>query len=338
MWWEPPDRASQETAEVVRRMAGRYFEHVDIAHETGAQLVWGIGSGLDVDGRWRPLVLVDYEAFARAGVFPPLARTTFGNLREAVPDTEVWGLLFGWEIPPDTLVEVVTRPVPGVASGQVVEEAAPARRHAIVGLTCMLKRTGDIDFITAGHLVDGAQARVVVTNNDYYPHPTIAEGTVVAWSDPYKEGPAGGFDYAVVQVDRGGVEPYIPVVPHPTPVQPYVPINALMLRQGWQQAGAQRYGMVTGALNQVGDGDRQWRSCWMLGPSFLLNRGDSGTLLVTMDAAGHGDKILGHFVGGSYWPDREGLVHLYVQDFSESLKAGLEDEIMDWRGSSWQAS
>lgn len=328
MWWEPRDPASQETATVVSQIAERYFEHVEASHEEREQpeqLVWGIGSGLDLDGRWRPLVLLSQEALARAEVFPPLGRSTIGALREALRINEVWGLLDEWQLPPQTLVEAVTRPVPawnGVEPGQLVEEAAPSNRHATVGLTCRLKRTDDVGFVTAGHLVDRGRSQVVVTGRSYTGQPKRISGTVVAWSDPYKSGPIGGFDYAVVQADDG-VTFVNNAGPQPAPVPPYVPLNALILRDGWQ-GGGPSYGMVTGALTQVGDGDRQWRSCWMLGPSFLLDRGDSGTLLMTMTAEGHPDRILGHFVGGSYWPGTRGLVHLYVQDFSECLQGGYK--------------
>jgi hypothetical protein len=77
--------------------------------------------------------------------------------------------------------------------------------------------------------------------------------------------------------------------------------------------------MVSGALNQLGDANRQWLSCWSCGPSGILAQGDSGSVAVGMGPGSYRGKLFGHFVGGSYWPGYPQLVHLYVQDLGETL-------------------
>jgi hypothetical protein len=81
-----------------------------------------------------------------------------------------------------------------------------------------------------------------------------------------------------------------------------------------------QYGMIDAALNQHGDTARQWLNCWSLGPSYLLDLGDSGT--VALAAQPRPCTVFGHFVGGQRWPGGR-LVHQYVQDLETCLTAGL---------------
>jgi hypothetical protein len=88
-----------------------------------------------------------------------------------------------------------------------------------------------------------------------------------------------------------------------------------------------QFAMVNGALDQLGDTTRQWANCWSLGPSFTLQLGDSGSVVLGAGPGPSFDHVFGHFVGGSYWPGRPGLVHLYVQDLESCLQLGLNQHI-----------
>jgi hypothetical protein len=88
----------------------------------------------------------------------------------------------------------------------------------------------------------------------------------------------------------------------------------------------QKVMMVSGALNQIGDANRQWANCWWLAPSYALQLGDSGSLAIG-GGPGPYQHVFGHFVGGSYWAQPPGLVHLYLQDLESCLRAGLNAHI-----------
>jgi hypothetical protein len=98
------------------------------------------------------------------------------------------------------------------------------------------------------------------------------------------------------------------------PQPPYAPID-VEIYSAWS---GNQYGQISGALNQLGDANRQWEACWQVGPSHLLTVGDSGSLVLVASGT-HSGTVLGHFVGGSYWHRRPGFIHQYVQDLDRCV-------------------
>jgi hypothetical protein len=176
-------------------------------------------------------------------------------------------------------------------------------------------------FVTAGHLVNGQGAQVSVVD---YHGALIGSGTVNDWSDPITQGVAGGYDYAVVLLDKPQV---IHPLGHfgpmgaPVPAGPILPYNVQYVGRH-----ANTWSMVNGALAKLGNPTRQWLNCWSAGPCSQLWLGDSGTVVRGFGAGSHQGKIFGHFVGGSFW--RAGsFIHQYIQDLEQTNQAGLAQAI-----------
>src|SRR5262245_4623170 len=207
MWWEPADEAELPVAREVERLLWQYRDHLAdtryVGH--GRQLVWGIGSAQDGEGRRRhPLVLASYEALTAAGAPLMTGRYSWRELdrllgREPGPVGE---LLRHWVLSPDSLVEIAARPLPAtrIDATDVVVETQTRTQQATVGLPCTLTASGERAFITAGHLVTGNKAKVEIgaTGSGGL---TWVTGEVVHWSDPITAGINGGYDYAVVRLD-----------------------------------------------------------------------------------------------------------------------------------------
>ncbi|MCX5449903.1 hypothetical protein [Streptomyces nigrescens] len=143
------------------------------------------------------------------------------------------------------------------------------------------------------------------------------------WADPIKAGSAGGYDYAIVRLVDA--QDSIALVAHSgtqtAPRRPYQAMNVDVFggASGW------RRGIVSGALSQLGDSQRQWLSCWQFAPSFLLQDGDSGSLALGVTAP-YQYRVFGHFVAGCGVP-KQGFAHQYVQDLRSCLADGLESDI-----------
>ena len=299
-----------------------------LAELEGDPAVWGVGSAVGITGGWLPLILVSHEALVPSSPNIPIGmQTNLLDFMLGVPyANRVIATLRAWEPSPRTLVRVTTRPVAAsrVGSGSYVREvlsshAAGPARFATAGLPCRVGPSATLNgFITAGHLVSQVNALVEVAGEDANGQPAWIRGTVRHWSDPASNPPTGSWDYAVVVLDNGAaVDPVSHSGCQPAPSPPYVAFNVSLNGA----VSPQRYGMVDAALNQHGDTTRQWLNCWSLGPSYLLDLGDSGTVAL---AAGQGARtVFGHFVGGQQWPGGQGLVKLYVQDLASCLAAGL---------------
>jgi hypothetical protein len=337
MWWQPDEFSEQVRADV-DRLLGNYRRHVagddfrvhvfgDIA-QPGAegQLVWGLGSAPDEQGRWtRVLLLVSHEALLAEDYAVPVGQCTFEELFDRAAGSTLRGLLEEWGVPPSSVLQVTTRPMAAagsVVSGDLVQEAAPGSRQATVGVPCQILATGEPAFLTAGHLVNGAGDRVDVAATGQGGQ-TWVRGVVTHWSDPATSG-VGGYDYAVVRLTdpRDQMLSVVHGGPAGAPAPPVAPIDVSIYAA---QSGPQ-VGLVSGALCELGDGARQWLACWQVAPSGLLAVGDSGSLVLGASGSSSG-KVLGHFVGGSYWAGGPGLIHLYVQDLDSCLNSGLKNLI-----------
>ncbi|QIS03726.1 hypothetical protein F5X71_16615 [Nocardia brasiliensis] len=294
-----------------------------------SQLVWGVGSAPDPSGRWNSeLVLVECAALGPDSGITVGRYTAFDLLRRVDPraqrrfaDAPALQLLIDWRIGPTTLIDVTTRPLPTAAQVQLrdlVRENAVPNRTATVGLSCTLAATKSPAILTAGHLVTGVGDRVQLYASGQQT-PVWVDGVVVHWSDPAVTGTAG-YDYAVVELldQRNQILSVFHTGPAGPPRPPYAPIDVA----AYGATSGTRTGQISGALTQLGDATRQWCECWQIGPSYLLAPGDSGGLVLGTSGA-HSGKVLGHFVGGSYWPNQPGLVHQYVQDMASCLNSGL---------------
>lgn len=328
MWWQP-DEDARALRTGVDALLDNYRAHVAGGfRELGLPdlSVWGVGSAPDGAGRWtRALVIVSYEALAATGGEVPVGRYGYSELFDLVGRSTVRSLLDGWRVPRDGVFDVATRPLPAagqVVSGDLVQEAGSGSRQATVGVPCQLKLTAEPAFLTAGHLVSGVGDRVDVAATGGGAQ-TWVRGEVANWSDPAISGLAD-YDYAVVRLIDAG-DQLLSVVHNGAagaPTAPYQPIDVAIYSA---QSGPQN-GQVSGALAQLGDSTRQWLTCWQVGPSGLLTLGDSGSLVLGTSGASAG-KVLGHFVGGSYWSRSPGLINLYVQDLDSCLTAGLGQSI-----------
>ena len=326
MWWETvEDQRSDPLRANVAELTERFRQHVaDSAERPDQQLIWGVGSAPDADGRWaNELVLVAREALGAESELD-VGRYRATDVIERLVRSPVWLLLRDFPIETTTLIDVTTRPLAAAAVGipDLVREAAAPNRTATAGLPCMLNSTNTPAFITAGHLVSAVGDLVDIFATGHG-SPTWVRGRVVHWEDPATTS-AAGYDYAVVEllaehdqilsVTHAGVAG--------PPHAPYAPIGAA----AYGAVSGSRTGQISGALTQLGDATRQWSSCWQIGPSYLLTLGDSGSVVLGTTGK-HTGKVLGHFVGGSYWAQGPGLIHQYVQDLDACLQAGLNRHI-----------
>ncbi|WP_433580081.1 hypothetical protein [Nocardia brasiliensis] len=330
MWWSPVDEESETLRRNVDTLTTRYRDHLDaVANGRTPQLVWGVGSAPDPSGRWNnELVLVECGALGPDSGITVGRYTAFELLQRVDPraqrrfaEAPALQLLIEWRIGPATLIDVTTRPLPAAAQVQprdLVREHAVPNRTATAGVPCIRTATNTPAIVTAGHLVTGVGARVQIYASGQRT-PSWIEGIVTHWSDPAVTGGAG-YDYAVVELrnQRDQILGVHHTGPAGTPRPPYAPIDVT----AYGAISGSRAGQISGALAQLGDVTRQWSACWQLGPSYLLALGDSGGLVLGTSGA-HSGKVLGHFVGGSYWPNRPGLVHQYVQDMASCLDSGL---------------
>lgn len=337
MWWEPADEAETPVAREVERLLWLYRDHVaDTRYiDHGRQLVWGIGSAQDSEGRWRhPLVLASYEALTAAGGPPSIGRYSWADLngvlgRESGPVGE---LLRDWELNSDALVEIAGRPLPAsrVDATDVVVEVQTRTQQATVGLPCTLTASGEPAFITAGHLVTSNKAKVEIgaTGSGGL---TWVTGEVVHWSDPITAGINGGYDYAVVRLDdkQDTIGPITHSGAQPAPTPPYQVLTVDVY--GRTPAPVRRSGSVTAAIAQLGDATRQWLNCWQFASQLAMQQGDSGS--VALGSAGpSANLVFGHFVGmsvmvGSPAVAGQRAAHQYVQDLRSCLAAGLDQHI-----------
>lgn len=325
MWWDPQNAQQAETRQQVDRLLTGYRGM--LSQLDGEPPVWGVGSAVGVTGEWLPLILVSHDELIQTDPGIPVgAQMTYQDLvGRFTAVNRVVTTIGAWGPVGQVLVRAATRPIPAsrTGSGSVVREvpnppAAGPPRVATVGLPC---RVGPVTmlngFITAGHLVSQVGDRVQVAGTDDDGQPVWIGGTVAHWSDPAATAPIGEWDYAVVELDgRATVDPVAHAGCQAAPTLPHVPFNVSL--DG--AVSRHQYGMVDGALNQLGDTSRQWLNCWSLAPSYLLKLGDSGSVAL---AAGPGaPTVFGHFVGGQQWAGY-GLLHLYVQDLASCLAAGL---------------
>ncbi|MFG2328746.1 hypothetical protein ACGFMM_03900 [Streptomyces sp. NPDC048604] len=255
------------------------------------------------------------------GLDLPPGRYPLSALRTTRRNARLLDLLESWEVPYDTVIDLSGRPVPAcqVRPTDEVSARGPAT-SATVGVPC---RVGVAPaFITAGHLVPGGNVQVDVHATGPG-GPKWVTGTVVDWQDPLGAGPSGGYDYAVVVLDDPGDT--VASVTHagvtPAPQPPYVTTEVAV----FGGPSSTQAGTVNGALNQLGDAQRQWLNVWQFGPSGRLQRGDSGSLAM-VTAGPHQGSMLGHFVGGAGTTPRF-FDHQYIQDLDSCLTHGVQIQV-----------
>ncbi|WP_046778070.1 hypothetical protein [Streptomyces yangpuensis] len=342
MWWS--DETNQELVRTVQRLLGEYRRYLDSISPSTHQLVWGVGSAPDTSEEWtpsrakaheksgdplpgryehwvHPLVVASHDEVRADGLGFPPGRYSLSDLRDARRDTRLLRQLESWRVPDATLIDLTGRPVPAcqVNPTDVVSVSSPVS-SATVGVTCTVG--GRPAFITAGHLVSGkVQVDVRATGPG---GPKWVTGTVVDWHDPLGAGSSGGYDYAVVVLDdpNDTVLSLVHSGATPTPKPPYVPMEVAV----FGGPSTRQDGTVNGALNQLGDAQRQWLNVWQFGPSGRLQRGDSGSMAM-VTAGPHHDSVLGHFVGGAGTTPRY-FDHQYIQDLHSCLtNAGLQNQV-----------
>ncbi|WP_327188052.1 hypothetical protein [Streptomyces sp. NBC_01334] len=361
MWWS--DETNQELVLTVQRLLTEYRRHLESIEPPAQPLVWGVGSAPDAFGGWtpspaamhgkwshppamahdkaseksgspspgryehwvHPLVVANHDEVRSDGLDPLPGRYSLPSLRDAWRDTRLLHLLESWGVPDDTLIDLAGRPVPACQVNPTDEVSG--RRpvsSATVGVTC--RAGGSPAFITAGHLVAATGERVDVCATGPG-GPKWVTGTVVDWQDPLGAGATGGYDYAVVVLDDPNDT--VASVTHtgltPTPRPPYVTTEVAV----FGGPSGRRDGTVNGALNQLGDAQRQWLNVWQFGQSGLLQRGDSGSLAMVTDGP-HQGSVLGHFVGGAGTTPRR-FDHQYIQDLRSCLANGkLQIQVTLW--------
>ncbi|MGW0647300.1 hypothetical protein ACWD4T_00595 [Streptomyces umbrinus] len=251
------------------------------------------------------------------GLDLPPGRYSLSYLRDGWRGTRLLHLLESWGVPDATLIDLTGRPVPACQVNPTDEVLA---RHAVssatIGVTCRVGSS--LAFITAGHLVAATGAQVDVCATGSLGGPKWVTGTVVDWQDPLGAGATGGYDYAVVVLDdpNDTVASVLHAGLTPTPQPPYVTTEVAV----FGGPSGRRAGTVNGALNQLGDAQRQWLNVWQFGPSGRLQRGDSGSLAM-VTAGPHQESVLGHFVGGAGTTPRH-FDHQYIQDLRSWLVNG----------------
>ncbi|MFF0284093.1 hypothetical protein ACFYSW_27680 [Rhodococcus aetherivorans] len=324
MWWQPFDEQSEILNEHVEELTGAFRQYLrEAADQPGDRAVWGVGSAPDPTGAWiNELILV--EAAILQSTPADGGRYSAEELFHREPNLA--HVLDAFPIWPTTFVDVTTRPLAAtkVQVPDLVRESGASNRTATVGLPCMLTATNTAAFITAGHLVKGARSPVDILATGHGGSRWI-RGEVVLWEDPGTTPGVAGHDYAVVKLLDDNAQilglTHAGVAGAPTP--PYSPINVA----AYSAISGNQYGQISGALTQLGDATRQWLSCWQIAPSSLLTLGDSGSAVLGTSGV-HSGKVLGHFVGGSIWHRRPGLlIHQYVQDLDACLSAGLRQHI-----------
>jgi hypothetical protein len=178
-------------------------------------------------------------------------------------------------------------------------------------------------FLTAGHVTPGGVGGGVdlETMNQHGPPTYSRIGTVIRHADPIGLGGAGGWDYALVEVDPG-VNPPSPLTSNVASLSPTLP-SPLPVTMHGAVSGLQMGGIV-GALTVLGvptppappATSRLWRDCWIMIPSAIGQQGDSGAAVLDT-SSGEG---VGMLVGGSRQLPAVTYAVQYVQDL-ENLTA-----------------
>jgi hypothetical protein len=186
--------------------------------------------------------------------------------------------------------------------------------------------SGSVDgFLTAGHVTrKGVGSSVELEVPSRLGRSTYSSlGKVVQHADPVGVGGVGGWDYAVVELNPGVPGPpqltsKVASLPNSTP-QP-IPVTMYAALSGIQTGG------IIGSLNTLGLPPapppaitRLWRDCWIMIPSAIAQRGDSGAAVLETSTG----SAVGMLIGGSRQVPGTTYAVQYVQDLDNLITKEL---------------
>ena len=312
MWWEPHSERERLVTSAVAQLKGWF---ANLSRETTSPVAWGIGSAWTKDGVLVPLALLNSDHFSGMPPFrlfrlddipapedidfPALSlplyvmfatppRPSAGTLSFKEQMSLVEGMINDF-VPFRERIVGNPKGAPGTAA--VLVQDLAANRHAL---------------LTAGHIFPGGLGSRVdrwQTMHRFF-NSRQEIGHLKHLQVPVAN--VAGWDAAVIELSysaqpRGtlmwrGVERF--------DSPEFVVVHGAIT--GWVSQAA-----VQGALIEVEyEQGRRWKNCWMMAPSGVLRRGDSGSAVFTRRDA----RFLGMYVGSSFLVASDKALFHYVQD------------------------
>ncbi len=313
MWWEPGSEREREVADWLYGAEERFSSEEYVRGQ-----VWGVGSYIATGGV-RPLALLN-EAWVEDEP-SPVPRL----LSPRLLPSDVQEELRHWEFPEFTVFLIVTEPEPlsnsgsiGVSAGDVLRSPAPPPatwEHGTIGPGVEgYDASGNRLFtgvLTAGHCTPYGQGSAVyiVQQRSFRPPHHHLIGSVIHHSDPAGQ-KRPSYDVSVVELGTSahiaGFKPSGIAAVQPPLTQPLLCSMYGGLSGTFHQAG------IVGALTSFGNPKGLWKNSWLMLPSSVAQRGDSGSL-VSVNSTSEGVGLL---VGGSRAVNTPWYLCWYAQDLS----------------------
>src|SRR5262245_4768990 len=124
MWWEPTNDFESALRADVDRLLGEYRGYLSTVSSQAEQRIYGVGSQIDENGQWRPVILVDTAAvevgdtYLATELSLPWDDPVHRYLSSARKLAHVFdgsaslrALLGSWDVPDETLLLFSTRPL-----------------------------------------------------------------------------------------------------------------------------------------------------------------------------------------------------------------------------------
>lgn len=312
MWWKAKGDEENKLKALLGRLESRFVEQVK------SEFVLGVGA------------LFDYRRY-KLPLVPLLLVNGVGTdmlnhiLRESELPETMRIELKAWELPAESRFFFVTPPE--LASYQAAIPATPgaAIRCQLTGDQATLgvalannlppsQASHPKAFLTAGHFTQTGSVIELVSRR----HPAI--GTVSYTQDPRRNPGQPGYDVAVVDI-----HPHIILSQpaHAGVAHIQSPINVPLPCTLQCPAGRIRQAGIVGSLNAYGSAVGVWKNSWLVLPSGIIRKGDSGGTLISCQT----NEVVGMVVGGSRFPNSGSYMAQYAHDM-----ASVETDILIGQG------
>ena len=307
MWWKAKSEEENRLKELIGRLESRFVEQVK------SEFVLGVGALFDLRRYGLPAV-------------PLLLVNEIGTdmlnhiVRESELPESIRIQLKAWELPGETRFFFVTPPELASYQGPISATPGAAIRCQSTGDQATLgvalaknpppsQASRPTAFLTAGHFTQTGSVIELAS----WRHPAI--GSVFYSQDPRRNQGQPGYDVAVVDIYSRIIlsQPAHAGVAHiQSPIN--VPLPCMLQRP----AGRIRQTSIVGSLNAYGSAVGVWKNSWLVLPSGIIRKGDSGGTLISCQT----NEVVGMVVGGSRFPNSGSYMAQYAHDMA-SVEADI---------------
>jgi hypothetical protein len=306
MWWNPSSDSERDVVKWLNSAEKRFIS------EWSKHQVWGVGSYISLKGKGsRPLVLLDEALLDEPSPVPRLLPLWL------LPD-RIRKDLKEWNFLETTVFLAVTEPEPlsnahsiPVSAGDVLWCPA-TNEHGTIGPSVEGDDPSGNRFkgvLTAGHVTKGIGSPIdIVQQRRLLPPQCNRIGSVLYHDDPINRPGIPGYDISVVKLDTNAY------------ISGFNPVGVAALQGPLTQpvlcsmyggvTGIFRYAGIVGALTCYGSNNRLWSNSWLMLPSNVAAKGDSGSLVIVNSTS----EAIGLLVGGSRALNTSWFLCWYAQD------------------------